>query len=81
MAGRIAAEHLHRSVGPVPEAFQDLHRRGLPGAVGTEQGEHLAAIDVQVDASHRLDRRPCFIALDELPAFEGERHGADILCR
>ena len=35
-------------------ALEDLHERGLAGAVGPEDGEHLAAADVEVDAVERL---------------------------
>jgi hypothetical protein len=38
-----------------PVALQDLHERRLPGAVRTEDREHLAAADRQVDAVERLD--------------------------
>jgi len=34
--------------------LEDLHRRGLAGAVGAEHGEHLAALDGQVDPINGL---------------------------
>ena len=36
-------------------ALEDLDRRRLAGAVGTEQPEHLAAPDVEVDPTNRLE--------------------------
>ncbi len=43
-------------------ALQDLHRRGLAGAVGPEQREHLAAGDLEV---HAVDRRTLAVALQQ----------------
>ena len=40
------------------EAFEDLDRGRLAGSVGAEEGEDLAAADLEVDPAHRLvDRR------------------------
>ena len=36
------------------EALEDLDRRRLAGAVGAEEGEDLAAADLEVDAADRL---------------------------
>ena len=41
-------------VGPV-EAVEDVHQRGLAGAVLAEQGVHLAAPQVEIDAVVRDD--------------------------
>ena len=41
---------------PASVAFEDLDRRRLPGAVRTEQGEHLALRDLETDPLDRLDR-------------------------
>ena len=46
---RIDAEHLHLAVGARAKAFEDLHGRRLPGAVRAEEGEDLAAADLEVD--------------------------------
>ena len=41
-----------RVAGPVP--LEDLDGRRLPGAVGTEEREHLAVPDLEVDPAHDL---------------------------
>src|SRR5687768_5902838 len=46
--------------------LEDLNRRGLAGAVGTQQREHLAALDAQVDARDGLEvavslAQPCYL--------------------
>ena len=51
---RVEAEHGHRAaVGPA-EALQDLDGGGLPGAVGAEQAEQLAAPHREGDAAQHL---------------------------
>ena len=53
---RILAEHESLASGPVAVPLQDLDRGGLAGAVGAQEGDDLAAVDVEVDAPHRLHR-------------------------
>ena len=53
-APRVAAEDLDRRRRGLAEALEDLDRRRLAGAVGAEEGEDLAAADLQVDAADRL---------------------------
>src|SRR5258707_7243981 len=42
------------ALGALPEAFEDLHRGGLAGAVRAEEREDLPAPHIQIDASDRL---------------------------
>jgi hypothetical protein len=49
---RILAEHGHFPAAAATLAFEDLDRGGLARAVGAEQREHLARLDVQVHAVH-----------------------------
>src|SRR5262249_36232495 len=51
----IHAEHGHAARVAATVAFEDLDRRRLPGAVGTEQGEHLALRNLETDPLDRLD--------------------------
>jgi len=53
---RVVAEdaHLARVGGAMP--LEDLDERGLAGTVGPEDGEHLAAADVEVDRIERGHR-------------------------
>lgn len=41
--------------GGVEQASQGFQRTGLAGAVGTDQRDHLARVDVEGDAAHGLD--------------------------
>ena len=50
----VDAEHCDVAAVAPPVALEDLHRRRLAGAVGSQQGEHLAAPDLEVDAAHGL---------------------------
>ena len=50
----VDAEHGDVAAVAPPVALEDLHRRRLAGAVGPQQGEHLAAPDLEVDAAHGL---------------------------
>jgi hypothetical protein len=52
--GRVGAEDADLAAGAVAEALQDLDHGGLTGAVRAEEGEDLAAADLQVDAAHGL---------------------------
>jgi hypothetical protein len=54
--GRFLPEHLDLpGIGPA-QPLDDLHGGGLAGAVGAEQGDYLAALDLQVKAPDRLHR-------------------------
>ena len=46
---RVDAEHADLAVGARAEALEDLDRRRLAGAVRPEEGEDLAALDLEVD--------------------------------
>ena len=48
--GRVLAEHADLARGAHPEAFEDLDRGRLPGAVGAEQADHLAPAHLELDA-------------------------------
>ena len=54
LVGRVDAERLHLSPAPIPESLEDLDGGGLPGAVGPEQCEDVAPLDVEGDVTHRL---------------------------
>ena len=49
-ASRVVAEDADLAAVAVAEALEDLDGRRLAGAVRAEQGEHLAALDLEVDA-------------------------------
>ena len=54
------AEHLDVTAVALAVALEDLDRRRLAGAVGTEQAEHLAGADLEAlegDARVELQRR------------------------
>src|SRR5581483_725325 len=51
---RVVPQHAHVAGVPVAVALEDLDRRRLPGAVRPEQAEHLALVDLEVDAAYRL---------------------------
>ena len=51
----VQAEHLDAAGVGLYEALAHLHRRGLPGAVGAEQREHLGVGHVEVQIRHRHD--------------------------
>ena len=50
VGARVEAQHPQRAVGDRRDAADHAHRRGLAGAVGTEEAEGLAAVHVDVDA-------------------------------
>ena len=52
----IHIEHADAAGGPQEEALEDLEGRRLAGAVGPQEGEHLAALDGEVDATDRFER-------------------------
>ncbi len=49
------AEHAHLAADALAVALEDLDGRRLAGPVGSEEREHLAAPDLQVDSAHDLD--------------------------
>ena len=50
----VVPEHRHLAAVARAVPLEDLHRRGLAGAVGPEQPEHLAAAHLDVDPAHGL---------------------------
>ena len=52
-AGGVDAEHAHVAAVAPAKALEDLDRRRLPGAVGPEEGEDLAAAHVQRQPAYR----------------------------
>ncbi len=63
----IDAEHADVALGSRPEAFEDLDGRRLPGAVRPEEGEDLAALDLEVDARDRFE-----LAVSLVQPFDGD---------
>jgi hypothetical protein len=53
---RIDAEDLDDPGVPAPETLEYLDRGGLARAVGTEQGEDLARLDLEAHIGHRRQR-------------------------
>src|SRR3984885_4087457 len=51
---RVGAEYLDGALAGLAKAFEDLDGRRLAGAVGTEEGEDLAAAHLEVDPANRL---------------------------
>ncbi|MDG6105468.1 hypothetical protein [Dactylosporangium aurantiacum] len=49
------AEDLDPAAGRQQQRDEHLDRRGLAGAVGPEQAEQLAALDLEGDAAHGVD--------------------------
>ena len=56
LAGDVDAGDPRAAGGDREQRRQHPHRRRLAGAVRPEEAEHLARLDPQVDAAHRLDR-------------------------
>ena len=52
---RHEAEHAGAAAGRIDQAREHLERRRLAGAVGAEEGDHLARLDGEGDAVHRPD--------------------------
>jgi len=52
----ILAQYRDLARGTPPVALQDLHRGGLPGAVGAQEREYLSAPNAQIDAADSLER-------------------------
>ncbi len=81
---RHVAEHARLAGRRVDDAGEQLERGGLAGAVGAEEGDELAFVDIQIDAAHRFDvavlaakqpskRRPqaFFLLIDAVRLFAG----------
>src|ERR1051325_8464550 len=51
----IEAQYFDVAPGARAQPFQNLHSRGLAGAVGAEQTEDLALTDLEVDAAHGFE--------------------------
>ena len=52
VVGRVDAERLHPSPGPVAEALEDLDGGGLAGPVGPEEREDLALFHLEADIAY-----------------------------
>src|SRR5258705_9292859 len=52
---RVVAEHADLTGVAAAVALEDLDGRRLPGAVGAEQAEHLALLDLEIDAANCLE--------------------------
>ena len=63
LAVDVVAEHADAAGRLVHQRGDDADQRGLAGAVGTEQREEIALLDVEVDALQRLDT--ILVGLDE----------------
>jgi hypothetical protein len=68
---RIHAQHRHLAARSGSQTLQDLHRRRLAGAVGSQQTEHFAGLDLEVDP---LDGGTSAIVLREVDHGDGRRH-------
>src|SRR4249920_2759292 len=66
--GGVLAHHVDGAVVAAAEPLQDLHRGGLARAIGPEQGEYLAAVDLEIDAA---DRRDVPVTLAQVPDLDG----------
>ena len=49
------AQHPRLAARGIDHAGEQLERRGFAGAVGTEEGDELARLDVEIDAADGLD--------------------------
>ncbi len=67
---RVVAQHLDVPAVALAVALEDLHGRRLAGAVGAEQGDALADLDVEVEA---VDGRQVAVVLGE--AADADRAG------
>ncbi|MEY9246242.1 hypothetical protein ABIF27_006897 [Bradyrhizobium elkanii] len=74
-AGDVAAVELDRAGAGARPAEDRHHQRRLAGAVGADQGDDLAAIDLDIDALQRLD-----LAIRRAHAAHREQ-GCRCLCR
>ncbi|CFN70445.1 Uncharacterised protein [Bordetella pertussis] len=64
----VVAAHAGAAGGGVRQAGQDRDQGGLAGAVGAEQAEELAVLDLQADIVERLEARGGRLAEKLLPA-------------
>src|SRR5690606_11827072 len=69
-AQRVLAQDTDASLARFRQAEQHQDRRGLARAVGTQQAEHLALVDGEVDAGHA---HRVAIALAKALRFENDR--------
>ena len=51
----LLAAEMDVAAGRLEDAGDRLQRARLAGAIGADQGDHLAFVDVEGDAAHRLD--------------------------
>ena len=69
--GRVLTQHRDLTPAPVAESLQDFHGRRLARPVGTEEGEHPAGLNLQVDPRNGLhrpvDHPPPVILLGQRP--------------
>ena len=70
---RITAEHADGAGGNLGQAEHHQDRRGLAGAVRSEQSKHLALDDIEVDGVDRVD---VIVALGK-----ASRRDHDLVCR
>ena len=56
LADRIVAEHVDGTAARGGQALDEFDGGGLAGAVGAEQGDHLAGIDPEIDAAQHAER-------------------------
>jgi hypothetical protein len=55
LGGDVEAGDARAPAGGTREGAEDVDRGGLPGTVGAEEAEHLAAADLEAHAPHRRD--------------------------
>jgi hypothetical protein len=70
---RVVAEDADRPRGRLSQAGRAVDQRRLAGAVGPEQAEELARVDVERDALQRLDASG--VALDEVGDLQSRADG------
>jgi hypothetical protein len=61
----VGAENPHRAARGLVDPIQYLGRRGLAAAVGPQQGQYLALVQVEVDPVQRL--RAVLVEISEVP--------------
>ena len=74
-ARRVLAEHGDLARVALAEALEDLDGGRLAGAVGPEEGEHLALVDLEIEAAERFD---VAVRLPQSPDLD-DRHPGGIL--
>ena len=75
--GRVHAEHAQRAAGDRRDAGDHAHGGGLAGAVGAEDAERLAPVQVEVDAVDRGEGRAVALLRGE-PFYEVLRVDQDV---